>query len=253
MMFDYNHIFGLPERLLLGQKITKVFFQDNYDLSTKEKTFLSNEVLRMEILGRISPSTSNIPLVKNEQFVYEEVFVMQSTLRTLEGNQQQIIELFQKYIPYQIVLIAEDEHDFIINTCEKRVNLNDKNKRTIEGYFTTPTLSKLYKNEVTISFFSALDYKQLDKTNLETLYKSYNRAVVQYQTASLTGSYNVRTQKRTEDDMQLLLHIEEIEKDITSLSNQLKKSSQLSDKVNLNVSIQNKRKEIENIKHKLKN
>lgn len=252
-MFDYNHIFGLPERLLLGQKMTKVFFQDNYDLSSKEKKFLSNEVIRMEILGQISPANANIPLVKNEQFVYEEVFVMQSTLRTLEGNEQQIIELFQKFIPYQIVLIAEDENGFIINTCDKRVNLNDKSKRTIEGYFTTPYLSKLYKNEVTTAFFSALDYKLLDKTNLETLYKSYNRAVVQYQTASLTGNYTIRTQQRTEDDMRLLMHIEGIEKDITSLSSQLKKSSQLSDKVNLNVRIQNRRKEIENIKLKLKN
>lgn len=252
-MFDYNTILNIPDRLLLNKRLTKAFFLKNFELSASEKKVLNQTITNMEWLASIKPTTANIPAVKNDTWVYEEVQVMTCTINSLEVNSEACIALFQKFIPYQMLLVIEDENDFIVNTCDKRVNQNDKSKRTIEGYFTTPLLSKLYKNEVANAFFSALDYKQVDKTNLETLYKSYNRAVVQYQTASLTGNYTIRTQQRTEEDMQLLLEIENIEKEITSLSSQLKKSTQLSDKVNLNVQIQNKRKDIENIKDKLKN
>ena len=41
----------------------------------------------------------------------------------------------------------------------------------------------------------------LDKTNLETTYKSYIQAIVQFQTASITGSFNKRSHSRTEEDI----------------------------------------------------
>lgn len=250
-MFDYNSILNIPERLLVNKRITKAFFSKNFELKASEKKVLNQVITNMEWLASIKPSTANVPAIKNNTWVYEEIQVMTCSTQHLENNLQSCIELFQKYIPYQILLIVEDQNEFALNICDKRVNQNDKTKRTIDSYLTTKRISKLYKNKVTSAFFSALDYNQIDKSNLETLYKSYNRAIVQYQTANLTGSYTIRTQQRTDEDMQMLLKIEEIEKEIKRLSSQLKKATQLNDKVSLNVKIQNKRKEIKQIKNKL--
>lgn len=250
-MFNYNSILNIPERLLVNKRITKAFFSKNFELKASEKKVLNQVITNMEWLASIKPSTANVPAIKNNTWVYEEIQVMTCSTQHLENNLQSCIELFQKYIPYQILLIVEDQNEFALNICDKRVNQNDKTKRTIDSYLTTKRISKLYKNKVTSAFFSALDYNQIDKSNLETLYKSYNRAIVQYQTANLTGSYTIRTQQRTDEDMQMLLKIEEIEKEIKRLSSQLKKATQLNDKVSLNVKIQNKRKEIKQIKNKL--
>lgn len=250
-MFYYNSILNIPERLLVNKRITKAFFSKNFELKASEKKVLNQVITNMEWLASIKPSTANVPAIKNNTWVYEEIQVMTCSTHHLENNLQSCIELFQKYIPYQILLIVEDQNEFALNICDKRVNQNDKTKRTIDSYLTTKRISKLYKNTVTSAFFSALDYNQIDKSNLETLYKSYNRAIVQYQTANLTGSYTIRTQQRTDEDMQMLLKIEEIEKEINRLSSQLKKATQLNDKVSLNVKIQNKRKEIKQIKNKL--
>jgi len=253
-VFYYNDILQIPERCLLKKRLTKAFFLKNFDLSISEKKLLNNVIQGMEWLASIKTSNSNISQSKNDNYVYEEIQVMTCTvpLNQLENASKACIELFQKYIPYQMVVIVEDENDFIINTCDKRINQNDKTKRTIEAYFTTKAISKLYKNELSSSLFEGLSFANLNRTNLETLYKSYTQSLVQYQAASITGAFNKRTQKRTEEDMANLLAIETIEKEIVSLANQLKKESQLSNKVNLNVEIQNKRQEIEDIKIKLK-
>jgi hypothetical protein len=250
-MFDYNNFLQIPDRLMLNKKLTKAFFLKNFDLSAAEKKLLNQKIVQMQWLARINSDTANIPIVTGKR-VYEEIQIMLCSVTQLEEIERACIELFQKYIPYQILLFVEDDNEFVVNTCDKRVNLNDSSKRTIEGYFTTAKLSKLYKNEINSSFLNALKYDQLDKTNLETLYKSYNRAVVQHQTANLTGNYSLRTQSRTKVDMQLLLQIEEIEKEIVSLSSKIKKATQLNERVNLNVGIQKKRKDIDTIKDKLR-
>jgi len=251
--FRYNDILKLPERCLLNSRLTKSFFLKNFDLSTAEKKLVNTTINSMLWLGNIKPSNSNIQPVKNDNYVYSEIQVMVCTLpnNQLENYSNKCIDLFQKHIPYQMLVIVEDELEFIINTCDKRINQNNKSLRTIEGYFTTSIISKLYKNELIASFYNALTFSMLDKTNLETTYKGLIQAVVQYKASIYTGGFKNRTRKRTEKDMTNLLAIETIEKEIVSLINQLKKESQLNSKVTLNVVIQKKREDIKNIKNKL--
>jgi len=67
----------------------------------------------------------------------------------------------------------------------------------------------------------------------------------------VTGSFNIRTGTRTEEDLNLLESMNTIEKEVIRLTNQLKKETQMSSKVSLNMEIQKQRNEIENIKNKL--
>lgn len=249
----YNNILQLPERTLLTKKLTKAFFLNNFDLSAADKKVLNNVIQSMEWLACIKNETANIPIVKNNEYAYEEIQVMICAVQIneLKDVAEKCINLFQKYIPYEVLLIVEDENDFIINACDKRINQKDADKRTIEKYFTTPVIPKIYKNEITASFFEALDFTQLDKTNMERTYKGYIQAIVQFQASSITGAFNKRTQVRTEEDMNNLQAIERLEKEIASLSNQAKKEDQLNSRVTLNIEIQKKRKLIEELKNKL--
>lgn len=253
MSFLYNNIFNIPERNILDKKLTKAFFLKNFDLSAKEKKLLNNSIQSMDWMASIKPTIANIPAVKNENYVYEEIQIIVCTITDNKLNElaDKCIILLQKYIPYQMILIIEDATHFVINACDKRINLNDSSKRTIENYNTTTTFSKLYKNEIINHFYDALDFSVLDKTNMETTYKSYIQTIVQFQTASITGSFNKRSQSRTEDDMMLLANIETIEKEVVRLSNQIKKETQLNNRVSLNIEIQKQRNEIEIIKNKL--
>jgi hypothetical protein len=207
----------------------------------------------MDWISSIKPSNSNIPEYRDEYYVFEEIQFMLCTLNenNLSDNADKCISLFQKYIPYQIVLIVEDDNGFILNTCDKRINLNDKTKRTIEKQISTPVISKLYKNEITSDFFDSLDFVKQDKVSLQRLYKGYINSIIQLQSSIVIGSFSKRTNVRTEEDLKLLDSMNIIEKEVIRLTNQLKKETQMSSKVSLNMEIQKKRKEIEIIKNKL--
>jgi len=252
MSFNYNKILNIPDRAIINKKISKAFFIRNFELSSAEKKIL-NEIIMMEWLASIKPSNSNITIVQNEFYIFEEIQVMTCTIsgNLIKGTIDKVANLFQKHIPYPIVLVIENEDEFAVNVCDKKINQIDKSKRIIETFINSPNVSKLYKNELVDAFFKALAFAVLDKNNLETTYKSYTSAIVQFQTALITGTFNKRSSVRTEDDLKHLETIQRIEKEIITLSNQIKKETQLNTKVSLNIDIQKKRKEIENIKNLL--
>ena len=253
MSFNYKQILSIPDRCLLNKRLTKSFFLKNFQLSVVEKKVLNTNIEQMEWLASIKPSNSNITAEKNTDIAFEEIQVIICTIpiKDFNVNAEKIAILFQKYIPYQLMVIMENDNEFIINTCDKRINQNDSSKRTIEHHYFTSSISKLYKNDITESFFESLNFSGLNKTNLETTYKSYVRAVIQFQTAMITGKFEKRNQLRSEEDMVDLQIIESIENDIISLKSQLKKESQMNGKVELNIEIQNKRNTIETIKNRL--
>lgn len=253
MSYPYNDIFKLPERVLLNKRLPKTFFTKKFDLSTAEKRLLNQVITHMEWSASIKPDNANIPLVKTNEWVYEEVQVMKCTVENNQLDKQGVkcAELMQKHIPYPMVVIVEDEHEFVINACHKRVNLNDTSKRTIEDWFNTTPINKLYKNELSEKFFQALDFAALDKTNLQTSYTSYTNAIVQYQVAETTGTYQTKSQQKTDTDLEYLQAIDDLEKEIIGLRNQLKKEQQINAQVNLNIAIQGKRKEIKELKNKM--
>lgn len=249
---NYNAILNIPERALINKRLTKTFFLRNFELSATEKKFLNNDIIGMTWLASIKPSNSNIPEFKDDKYQFEELQIIIVTLNErLNELHKRAIELLQKYIPYQLFVIVEDTEDFVINVCDKRINLNDKSKRTIQAYYTTSLIAKLYKNEITSNFYESLSFSHLNKTNLKTAYTSWTQAIIQYKAACLTGHFHNRGQHRTEEDMNLLLKIERVEQEIISLTSQIKKETQLNAKVDLNIKIQQRRKEIEAIKNTL--
>lgn len=253
MNLSYKNILNLPDRVLLEKKLTKAFFLKNFELSASEKKVLNSSIAQMEWLACIKPNNSNIQSIINEQFAFEEVQIMVCTIgdEKLDEIANSCIQLFQKYIPYQMLLIVENDQEFIINVCEKRINQNDKTKRTIEKQYSTKVLSKLFKEDNTDAFLKSIDFSTIDKTNLELFYQSYINSIIQLNSANVTGVFQKRTNTRTKEDLELLNKMEELEKDISKLANQIKTEKQQSQKVTLNIAIHIKRKQLENIKNQL--
>jgi len=252
-MSGYNDILKLPQRCLLEKKLTKAFFTKNFDLSTSEKKFLTNDILSMEWLGNIKPANSNVSTYQTATCSFEEiqVFTVLIPNNQISKLAQKAIQFIQKYIPYHAVVIAEDEFEFVIGLCDKRINQADKSKRTIEQHYFSPVLSKLFKNELQTGLYDALAFENLDKTNLETVYKGYVQALANYQTALLTGTFIKRSGLRTEKDMELLATMDRLEAEIASLKVAVKKENNLNEQVKLNVTINKRRQEIETIKKQL--
>jgi hypothetical protein len=244
---DFNTFLQIPERMLLRKKLPKSFFLKNFDLSAPEKKLLSDDVDGMELLANIKSANSNIPTFLDADLIYEEIQVMTCALSQpdLARMAPKVCNLFQKYIPYPILLIIEEESNFVVSTAEKRVNLNDRTKRTIESNFISPVLSKLYRNEKLDAFSTLIKFPSLDSTNLWTLYGSFTNALIKLQSFDLTGKMSGRTGVRNTEELALLREIEALKSDIQRLSNQMKSETQLNKRVALNMEIQTLRSTIE--------
>jgi hypothetical protein len=251
-MENLNSILQLPLRCLLNKKITKAFFKRNFELTPKEKALLDDAsvITSMDWLASISPSSANINLYSDEDFSYEEVqiIIVSSEATNFEKSYFNITHLIQKYIPYPILLCIWSGNNFVLNTCDKKINQNDSTKRTIDKRYFTGIID--IDNETTEqkAFVNSLGFSKLDKTDLKTFYDSYTQRIVALQAAQISGSFIPRTLVRTKDDMENLEKIETLQKEITILQNQAKKETQLNQRIEMNTQLQLKRKQIEQLK-----
>ncbi|HAL83927.1 MAG TPA: hypothetical protein DCO83_18185 [Mucilaginibacter sp.] len=250
-MDGINRILQLPERCLLNKKITKAFFKRNFDLTSAERSLLDdyNIIEAINWVASIGPASSNIIAWKDEQYIYEEVQVItvQTTDNDFERNKQKIAELIQKYIPYPILLCIYNDQAYVFNTCDKKINQNDSSRRTIDKRYFTEDILRSEPNKNQQDFLNSFNFATLDKTNLQTFYNAYTQRIISLQVANLSGVFIPRTQNRTQEDLLRLERIEELKKEIMSLQNQAKKETQLNQRVQLNVTINDKRKEIERL------
>lgn len=208
----------------------------------------------MQWLASLKPSTTNIPEYIMKEYSFEEIQVF--TVQLLETDfdkYKQVLEFIHKYIPFQILLILSSDESLIYSTCDKRINLADTSKRTIESYTQTEVINKLYQRQIEKKFLKSLHFRELNKTSLETTYQSYVKAIVQYNTAIITGKYQSRNRVRSKQDAETLKQIENLNTEIVSIKSQIKKASSFSVKTKLNIDLQKKRNSIQELKDNLSN
>lgn len=251
-MNNINDILKIPDRCLLNKKVTKAFFKRNFDLTSADKSLLEDAHILMTIdwVASVSPSTANINAYTDDQNSFEEVQVIAVLTGdpNFDKNKQKIAELIQKYIPYPILLIISNGEKFVVNSCNKRINQNDQTKRTVDKRFFTEDIPVNDPTSEQKQFLDSIGFSGLDKTNLKTFYDSYTQRIIALHTAKLAGIFTPRTQSRTIEDMQHLERIDTLQSEISMMEKQVRKETQMSQKVLLNTQINQKRKEIEHIK-----
>jgi hypothetical protein len=254
-MENLNQILQLPERCLVNKKITKAFFKRNFDLTLTERKLLDDSAIITQIdwIASLKPNQINIEGFNNNQTVFEEVQVISVFTETAEFDKikTKIIDLIQKHIPYHILLCVYSSKEFVINTCEKRINLNDSNRRTIEKTLITENI--LVNNETDIQkiFLNDLLFENIDKHDLKSLYDSYSKSIVALQASSINGEFISRPIEQSKKDLAILERIKKLESEIILLQNQASKESQLNTQVKINAEVQFRRSEITKLKNEL--
>jgi hypothetical protein len=248
-------ILQLTESCLIETKITKKFFKTNFELTMSERLMLedSSIVVGINWLASISPKNSNIPAIKNPDstFVEIQVIAIQTTNQNFDKYKIKLAEFIQKYIPYHILLIVYCDNKLIFNTCTKRININDSNKRVMDLMLITDEIPNQEPTSKISAFLNSLKYINQDKPNLKVLYESYIQKLVALQTSEITGEFAPRTNERTIQDVERMEQINLLKSEIVQLQNKAKKESQLNKRVELNTLIHSKKEQIELIKNLL--
>lgn len=247
-----ENILALPENAIVNTPLTKQFFYKNFDLTNAEKKLFKSNIVEMNLLGSISENTSNITSVKTPQKTFENIFVITIDVTAKDFHRREIISsTIQKYFPYHCLIIIQNPEEFIINAASKRINQNDNAKRVVIDEVSTPVISKLISNPIQSNFVAHLDFKNLDKTNLKTLYESYFSILVNFKASVVTNKIVTHSKTRTQKDIQILTEIDQLESQVLQMNNLIDKEKRTNTIVELNTKRWRVKEKINGLKNKL--
>jgi hypothetical protein len=174
--------------------------------------------------------------------------IVQTSAAEFDKNVSKIAELIQKYIPYPILLCIHADGVLVFNTCDKRINQNDNTRRTIEQRYYSEPINIISLTETQGPFLQNMAFGNLDKTNLKTYYDGYSQAITALHAATYSGIFTPRSKDRSDADLQTLQKMQTLQNEITTLQTLAKKETQLNQQVAINLQVQEKRKEIQQLK-----
>lgn len=222
--YDALHI---PASCLVDKTIAKKMFSEAGDLSKADRALLSEVVEKITWKYCLKPETIPIQPYADEMRDYPEVEVLEVSLSAEKGLHR-MAEIVMRAIPYPMLLVFRLEGRVQVWMAHQRLSLADRDKVTLEDFLSTPWQPE------DAPYWTALDIRELRFTNFFDFYTdwvdrlSVRKAQEKVQTADeLTG----------EEARQLLAQREQMEKEIATLRAELKKETQFSRKVELNMKI----------------
>ena len=91
---------------------------------------------------------------------------------------------------------------FVLNTCDKRINLNDSERRTTEKTLITESIAINETTDIQKTFLSSLSFINVDKHDLKSLYDDYSKSIISLHTSKLTGQYYIRPLEQSKQDLE---------------------------------------------------
>ena len=215
-----RHLFNLPERSLFNRKIPKNKFYEKLKANTKLKDMFVDEIDYILWKYKLSKETVNLDSTEEVQ----EIQVFEIHLKQRELSDE-ILENIDKSIPYPIlhVLIYEDEVKLSI--AYKQRNQNNENKFVVNRYYETEWMQ-----------IAELQFNILSGFNLQDVYENIIR--------SLMPTGNVKEDENLNESIEKQAKIEKLEKECSKLEAKIRNEKQINRKVELNIELQKKKKEL---------
>lgn len=230
--YDVLHI---PQPCLVDKTVAKKLFSEAGDLSKADKTLLSEAVEKITWKYCLKNEFIPIQPYLDEVREYSEVEILEVSL-TAEKGLRRLAEIVMRAIPYPMLLVFRLENRVQFWMAHQRFSQADREKVTLEQFISTPWQAE------DASFWTALDIRQLRFTNFFDFYTDW---VDRLSIRNAQEKMRVPDGLTGEEARQLLARWEQAEKEIAALRTELKKETQFSRKVELNMRI----KKLENAKN----
>lgn len=223
----FYEILHIPECCMIDAPVAKKLFLDNGSLSKADKELLSNVVEKIICRCSFNPETISIQPYADEVRDYPEVEVLEVIL-TAERGLRRLAEIVMRAIPYPMLLVFRLGDQIQVWMAHQRLSLADREKVTLEEFISTPWQPE------DAPFWTALDIRELRFTNFFDFYTDWvDRLSVQ----NAQEKMQVSDELTGEEARKLLAQREQIKKEIATLRAELKKETQFSRKVELNMKI----------------
>ena len=243
-------IFNLDSSVVQDKKIKSIFYNHESFNAEKKRVFDEN-VESIKLVALFNDETINISPYKDEDYIYEEIYLITAQLKT-EKNFEKIINLIHFLIPNPVMLVLTFENKIHISGSISRINKNNEEKAILEEIHQSIWLPIDSDSEIYRDAIKALNTKHYSYHNLRDFYEDFIKAILLTQFIEIIGEFKYNQKS---DIMSLSAVIKSFNvghSTINTLRNEQKQTTNFGDKVSLQNKILKEEKEIEFIKNQAK-
>ena len=214
---------GLPKTTEFNRRIPKQKFYENLSVTPVLRRIFVDQINIIYWRNKIAPATMN--LAARETVTEIEVFEVRLSAPQLDVS---VLKQIDKEIPYYILFLLEYEGKYQAWTAYKESALSGSSAFKVGTYYHTDWLSE-----------SELPLK-VDGLNLDTVYENFVRQIAGN---ALTADSVESLKESVERDAKR----QQIEKQIATLQNKVRKEKQLNKQVQMNSELKKLKSELESM------
>lgn len=243
---------AIPSECRLAKPVYKKLFLENGVLNAADKKCLKDDVVRIQWLYTLKPSTINIAAYQDEVREYLEVAVLQIELNQ-PNRAERVAEFMNRSIPYPLVLIFTMENssgtNVLLSLTDKRINQADKEKWVLEDTVNSGWINLTGPSEPEMQFLHSLKVTELPFSDFWRFYQALMNRVIAINCAEHSGDFYLGADRQQR--LEALNELEKLTANQTQLVSKIKKEKQMGKLVELNTQAKKIKDRIAEIKSSL--
>lgn len=244
MLVEIINNLHIPNNCKINKKLFKKQFIENFSLNTNEKKLISNDIENITLEYLLNNENINISPFVDEDKDYSEIAYIKVNLNN-QTKLKHISNIIQN-IPYPLIVFYQYENSLCIQVSPKRINKNDSSKLVVvENYFTS-WIDLDNTTAIEKEFLKSLNIQNQPFTNFLSFYTSYLDKIISFNASKFSG-----TLKTNENSREILAEITSIDIQIVELKKKIKKETNFSDKVSMNIELKKLNDKLKNLKGSL--
>lgn len=213
---------NIPDRALVNRRIPKVKLYKQIGVDTKLERKFIDEIENITWKYKLSKETTNLqPTKETVEIQVFEIYLKEKAIS------EEVLENIDRVIPYPMLFILRYEDDIKLTIAHKERNKIDENKMVVHTYYQSEWMKE---HELDIDILKGLTLKEV-----------YNNIIRQL----------IPIKNTMEEDIEKLIElnerIESLKKEIKKLEKKMKREKQFNRKVELNIELQRKKKELQQL------
>ncbi|MBM7562507.1 DUF4391 domain-containing protein [Fusibacter tunisiensis] len=235
---------NLPDSCLVGNTIFKKLFYENASMNASDKDIFVENIAKITWQYSLKEETINISSYSDEEREYEEIAVIEVELND-NKKYKRIAEIIQKTVPYPLILTFIYEGQFLLNLAHKRRNKGDESKNTLE--------EMIYSDWKSIEEFTSVEFdaKKFSYTNFFKYYTDAYNQIIKMNASKFNENEKITFNIDAEEIKEIYKNIEDTENEILSLRGLIKKETQMSKIIEMNISIKQLEQKKQNLINRL--
>jgi len=237
---------NIPKECYVNKPIFKKKIRENFTLSLAEKKILENDITNIRLEYNLNKNNINISQYIDEDKRYLEINFLRVEISNI-NKLKQITAILQN-IPKPLILFFHYKNSMCINVSPKRLSKSTNDKLVIEENYFTGWIDLNNMTDIEKEFIKSLDIQNQSFSNFLLFYTSYLDKILALNASKFSGVLKINDEV---DTKAILDNISKIDIQIAKLKSKIKKETNFSDKVNLNIELKKLNDKLKDLKSNL--